>query len=282
MKISKISKVIVLIASMVIMAVAMISRHLFEDGNMIQWSLVGSTIILVGAVAVAYCCSRSLVSVLIATMVTFGIYLSVMSLPYWMSLDSLLWILASMMNIVAAMILVIALNLKAGYNYNAIRIRVISATIAGIMIMLILGDLTNKNAPPDLSMIFGLFLPIALLCGSIAVISSDKSLGVSTTGNSMAMNVLSVEGFLLSIKDAYLLRNDADSLYQAIKKGEDASFIIQGFKRVYPELNLHEEDGKFVARIKLVRDGRTYVYAALPVMDVTDTGDSITMYGSAA
>jgi hypothetical protein len=75
------------------------------------------------------------------------------------------------------------------------------------------------------------------------------------------------------------MMNDASSLYQAIKKGEDASFIIQGFKRVYPELNLHEEDGKFVARIKLVRDGRTYVYAALPVMDVTDTGDSITMYG---
>ncbi len=208
-------KALLLSFAMAIVAVAFWCESV-RNGSHGPWTYVVMVVMVLGAFLVVHFVVRGMKKVLAVSSMTIGIYLILSFATGLISSDDAHFLLSLALFISGAAVFLFGIGLMGGIDYNILRIRYISALLFAGLALALFSDLVFLKDPVLWIQRVWLRLSVALLALATLVASSDPTLGTVKMASSIRASVKAITGRMRTIRDAYLLRDDAERLASAI------------------------------------------------------------------
>ncbi len=281
MKISRLTKCYISVILMVMVAIGFL---LLGDGISPKdpTDLIPMAVMIMGAIVTYHQTKSSMKDFLTSVCFFIGLYMVINSAINILTNDDEIFLISLGIGMAGFAIMLLGINLWCGYDYNIVRIRMLSGiTVAVIFFIILLYFLEEKDIV-DVFERFNRLLLMLLLSASIYAISNEPSLGYSSVSQNTKHNVRAIEMQLIGMNDGYLLKTDADILTDAFMNRVQSPRITLRSKTYGNrdiKLNL-SEDGKRLLEIHspnhtYVNPSSTYI-----VEEVINHNDRIDLYCS--
>ncbi len=194
------------------------------DGSGMMWDPVEvfcAFLMVAGALCVARISKDSLRDALAVSSMIIGVYLVLKSISGFELDDNSMFMLDLGLSISGLAVIFFGFALFAGVEYNVLRIRFLSSAVLAVVLMYLFSQFTMN--PDIVSWFSDSYMPIivGIQSLSILIVSLERTLGAYGTMDSIEASMGSLSERMLTMSDAYVLREDAERLASAL--GKDGS-----------------------------------------------------------
>ena len=282
MNISRFNKSIVAITIMLLVGVYYWLLDGWDEMITLQ-ELIPLAIIIVGTAASLLAMRTSLRDVLSMMCIFIGLYLIAKFITQINSEFDGLFLLSLSCIVAGIFISLLGLSLWSGYDFNIVRIRIGAFVILGLGAFYLLYNFHRRTSILDFFIDNQGMILILLLGISIALIAIDRSLGYSSITTRMKQTVKSAENHMMSLKDAYILRSNVDTIKNLENKegSGEAHILLMSHDLDERQLVFKKDRSTGTLRMEINAPSHSYInpVITLEVDSIVFDEDHFTVYG---
>ena len=274
---SRFSKAILLMITMVLVGISTMSNYF--DNDTANWSIYAAVSLYIGAAGILVAMRFSLKDALSTSTFFIGVYVILLAVPHIENDDNQIF-MAMPMLVSGIALIMMSINLWAGYLYNIARLRFLAMAAAAVAFIILAGALFNDMELISKSLSMKTMILILALSTSVVIVASDSTLGFVDLNKRNKYNMKVSETSLICVSDAYLLKEDAEKI-AGFKDSESevTTVILRSNETGKRPLSLHKIDGNIRLKIESRVYNRNFDSVLMRLSMITYDGSTVKLFG---